>query len=199
MMMIKDVCCLLLVVGIIITAFVSAIAEGDPVAWAFPAGITLGLLPLWLAKIGRAHPSERPRSVASYYRVYAYGLVAISVLLVGTVLYAAVTTDILSTPVGPLFLLIIEVLIVNGFINYTVHVFNTVRRHDDFDKQLKVLREMKEERSKLDAPYDMIAFELEKVERIQKEHLDQEIINDMQIRDGVSYLHTRFCKRLRRK
>ena len=58
---------------------------------------------------------------------------------------------------------------------------------------------MKEERREVDAPYDMIAFELEKVERIQKEHLDQEVINHMQIRDGVSYLHTEIRKRLRRK
>lgn len=50
----------------------------------------------------------------------------------------------------------------------------------------------------VDAPYDMIAFELEKMERIQKEHLDQEVLNHMQMRDGVIYLHTRFCKRSRR-
>lgn len=44
MRMIKDVCCLLLGVGIIITGFVSLIAEGDPMAWAFPIGLAVGLL-----------------------------------------------------------------------------------------------------------------------------------------------------------
>ena len=191
---IKGACCPLIGVGIIIATFVSAIAEGDPVAWVIPAGVTLGLLPLWLAKVGRAHPSERPRSVASYYRVYAYGMVGLSVLMSVVFLYVAVTSDIIHTPIGPLYLLIIG-LGIEFFIIITVHAFASVTRHDDYDKQIKVLREIKEERSKVDAPYDMIAFELEKVARIQKEHLTKEIINDMQIRDGVSYLHTRFCKR----
>ena len=198
MRVIKDVCCPLLVVGIIITAFVSAIAEGDPAAWTIPAGVALGLLPLWLAKVGRTHPSERPRSVASYYRVYAYGTVGFSVLMSVVFLYVAVTSAIIHTPIGPLYLLIIG-LGIELFIIITVHAFASVTRHDNYDKQIKVLREMKEERREGDAPYDMIAFELEKLARIQKEHLTKEIINDIQVRDGVSYLHTRFCKRPRRK
>ena len=58
---------------------------------------------------------------------------------------------------------------------------------------------MKEEKRKIDAPYDMIAFELDKVARIQKEHLDKEVVNAMHMRDGLIYLHTLLCKRPRRK
>ena len=195
---IKDVCCLLVGVGIVIIAFVSAIAEGDPVAWTIPIGVAVGLLSLWLAKVGRDHPSWRPYKAAPCYRVYAYVMVTISMLVIGAILYVTINNDIVSMPIGPLFLALtgiaIELMIIFAF-----SVFDPVRKHDNFDKQLKVLREMKEEKRQINAPYDMIAFELEKVGRIQKEHLDKEVINAMHMRDGLIYLHTRFCKRPRRK
>lgn len=98
MRVIKVACCLLLMLGIM-SGFISAIAEGDPIAWIVPISLAIVLLSLGLAKVGRAHPSEHPRSFASCYRVYAYGLVALSVFIIGVFLYAAVTADIISTPI----------------------------------------------------------------------------------------------------
>lgn len=201
MKVVKDVCYFLIGVGIIIAyviTFVSAIAEGDPRAWVIPVGVAIGLLSLWLAKVGRDHPSGRPYKAVPCYRVYAYVMVTISMIVVGSILYVIIDNDIVSMPLGALVLALtgiaIELIIIFAF-----NLFEPVRKHDNFDKELKVLREMKEEKSKIDAPYDMIAFDLEKVRRIQKEHLDKEVINAMHMRDGLIHLHTRFCKRSRRK
>lgn len=196
---IKGACCLLLGVGIIITAFVSAIAEGDPVAWVIPAGVALGLLSLWLAKVGRDHPSGHPYKAAPCYRLYAYGVVAVFVPLIGVIVYVAITSGIINLPPEPHHLWGIGIVIEVVIIVFTVYVLHPIRRHDDFDKHIKVLREMKKEKHQIYTPYDTIVFELERAERIQKEHLDKEVINHIQMRDGVSYLHARFCKRSRRE
>ena len=138
---IKGACCLLLGVGIIITAFVSAIAEGDPVAWAIPAGVALGLLSLWLAKVGRDHPSGHPYKAAPCYRVYAYGVVAVFVPLIGVMVYAAITSGIINLPPKPYHLWWIGIAIELIILTFDFYVLRPIRRHDDFDKQIKVLRE----------------------------------------------------------
>ncbi len=199
MRVIKGACCLLVVVGIIIMASVYGIAEDDPLAWTIPVGVAVGLLLHGLEKVGRDHPSGHPYIAAPCYRVYAYGTIAVFVPLVGAILYGVITNDIINMPLEPVYLWVIGIAIELVVICYATNVCNPVGIHNDFDKQIKVLREMKDEKHKVYAPYDIVEFELEKVERIQKEHLDKAVINAMHMRDGLIYLHTLLRKRPRRK